>query len=443
VFGVCVVLGVTMDLPVTVPYHAQWILVLILLGFNVIYHLYTHYLRSQSAGIESWVRVAKVQIFLDFLILTLQLHYSGGMENPFAVYYLFHTAFAGLLLTPRAAIFATGWGAMLYTLLVVGECVSVIPHYSLGGWYPLDLYRHPGAILGALIPLITAMIFMTYLMSAIGQDIGQKETHLLDLQEKLKSRSRELAKANKQLSRHMQEREQFMLTVEHEFKSPLASIQMVIDSLLLTHKAISPGMQDMIFRIRRRTIGLLSLVHDLLTLSRLNLQETDTTPVPINFSEIIWGEIEAIRPFAVEKGLALHTQITSHLWLAGCAETARHCVSNLLTNAVRYTPQGLVIVSAQGIDQQLVFMVKDTGMGIEPSEIPKIFQDFYRTSRAKELVAEGTGVGMSLVKRAVELLHGTIQIESQVDTGTTIWVRFPLSPSPTETVGTPPSSPLI
>ncbi len=429
VVGVALVLFVVTFFPVQIELQAQILLLAALLISNLTYHFFYYRIRGTGDKIDKWVRLALIQISIDFLILTLQLHFGGGIENPFFVYYVFHTAFAGLLLTPRSAAMAAAWGVILYSGMVLGEGFGIFNHYSLSGWMPPDMYRNPWAMASAVLPVATCMFFMTYLNSSIGQTIGDKEERRTALQERLRHRGDELAEAYRRLENAMKEREQFLVTVEHELKSPLAAIRSNLEAILVAGGELTPLVKDMIERSSKRTQGMLELVQDLLALSRVEHEIDAGVIEEFDIAGLVKDEIELIRPLAEEKGLDLIVDLPDHTTAYGSRNAARYCAANLVSNAVRYTKEGWVKVVLRRDGEMVELIVQDTGIGIAAYEQEKIFQEFYRTQSARETVAEGTGVGMTLVKRCVEALEGTIELNSKAGEGSIFTVRLPRTPS--------------
>jgi signal transduction histidine kinase len=134
-----------------------------------------------------------------------------------------------------------------------------------------------------------------------------------------------------------------------------------------------------------------------------------------------------ILPQAEVRGVTLTLLVPDAPVLFPTAEDDMHrLLGNLLENAVKYTPSGgEVTVSLTADVSHVKVAVSDTGIGISPEAMPHIFDEFYRASNAKEMGAEGTGLGLSLVKRIVDLYRGEIQVESQPGKGTTFTVLLP------------------
>lgn len=441
VIGVLGVLLTCLAMPVRIHYIPQATLLLFLLCCNAALHKFAIAFREGKANLSTWQRFAQIQILIDFAILTLQLHYAGGLENPFSLYYVFHTAFAGLLLPIRAAFFSTFLGMFMFAGLILGEGFGFLTHYPLFEASPLPFdaniaqntisrqgdYANPWIMASILIPLSTCMVFMTYLTSSIARVIGLKERHQHTLQINLEAQTDKLARLNRQLKEHMKNREQFLYTVEHELKSPLSAIRSNLEAILAAGDSLSTPMKDMLRRSSQRTQGLLSLVHDLLKISRLEYEFQKEEKELIHLSQMVQDEVEFFRSMAEEKNLTLHAEIENGIHITGPSLAAKYITDNLISNAVRYTQQGGITVSLTQYSSLALFRVEDSGIGIEPEEQERIFQDFYRTQTAKETIAEGTGLGLSLVKRSVDALHGTIEITSQVGEGTAFSLSLPLA----------------
>jgi signal transduction histidine kinase len=129
-----------------------------------------------------------------------------------------------------------------------------------------------------------------------------------------------------------------------------------------------------------------------------------------------------------EKSLALTLNITDDLFVSGNSEALEELFSNLIGNAVRYTPQnGKIQIKASRANQSgfVCFSVSDSGIGIDPEEAPHIFEDFYRAKNAEIMEKNGTGLGLSIAKQIVEAHDGSIWLESDPGKGTTFYIKLP------------------
>jgi signal transduction histidine kinase len=364
---------------------------------------------------------------MDFLLLTCQLHFSGGVENPFSIYYIFHTAFAGLLLPRLSAALAAAWGILLFSGMVIGEGTDCFTHHGLSICHSEQFYRNPLALFAAIISLGSGMFFMTYLTASISRVIRKKEENESLLQKKVASRSQELVKVNRQLTHTMQMREQFLFTVEHELKAPLSAIISNLEAILATGNQLPHTMRSMISRSADRSRGLLALVQDLLILTRLEHEESSQCAELISISRILLDEIALIEPLIHNKNLHLETEIPPDITVFGYPDPLRYCITNLLSNAVKYTLRGTIKITLAIINDEVSLSVEDSGIGIPQDEQEKIFTDFYRTQEAKNAVSDGTGLGLSLVKRVMDQMYGRIELHSTPGRGSIFTLFFPKS----------------
>lgn len=173
------------------------------------------------------------------------------------------------------------------------------------------------------------------------------------------------------------------------------------------------------------------LVEDILDLSRLELGQTKgVTMAPVNLNEIVEQVVIAHLPRAEEADLKLVFTPGADLPLIqGERNQLAQMVTNLVTNAINYTPAGHVLISTRLIPErdQVCLQVEDTGMGIEPEDLPHLFERFYRGQRVSQSDIPGSGLGLGILKEIVVLHKGEIEVESQVGKGSTFRVFLPLA----------------
>ncbi|HOI11113.1 MAG TPA: HAMP domain-containing sensor histidine kinase, partial [Myxococcota bacterium] len=181
-------------------------------------------------------------------------------------------------------------------------------------------------------------------------------------------------------------------------------------------------------RATRRIGALSALLQDLLALGAMKGQLPERRPEPVDLARIVDRVRERVQPDVEAKGLALTLDLASEpLVVSANPDDVERLVGNLLENAVKYTPGGgavRVTLARDGDQARMDFA--DTGIGIAPDALPHVFDEFYRAGNAKQQ-SEGTGLGLTLVRRIVDLLHGTIAVESTLGQGTTFTLRLPLA----------------
>jgi len=225
-----------------------------------------------------------------------------------------------------------------------------------------------------------------------------------------------------------QAKSDFVFTVAHELKAPVAAIQSILRVLLEGYAGeIFQKQKELIARAERRLIALQGLIRDLLALGALKgaLPEAQKTDVILN--GIVNRVVEAVQPEVEQKGLELRVEVPDTLvTIKANDDDLERLLSNLLENAVKYTPpKGKVRLQLSLNNNAVRIVVSDTGIGISPESMPRIFEEFYRAKNAKEMGQEGTGLGLSLVKHIVDRYHGEIDVESKVQEGSTFTVTLP------------------
>jgi len=173
----------------------------------------------------------------------------------------------------------------------------------------------------------------------------------------------------------------------------------------------------------------LALVQDLLILTRLEHENNSQCAELLSISAILLDEIALIETTIHKKNLRLETEIPPGITVFGYPDTLRYCITNLLSNAVKYTLRGTIKITLAIINDEVCLSVEDTGIGIPQDEQDKIFTDFYRTEEAKNAASDGTGLGLSLVKRVMDKINGRIELQSSPGKGSVFTLLFP-KPSP-------------
>jgi signal transduction histidine kinase/DNA-binding response OmpR family regulator len=218
---------------------------------------------------------------------------------------------------------------------------------------------------------------------------------------------------------------EFVTTVSHDLRSPLTAILSYVE-LLGRAGPLNEQQQDFVERIRFSVRSVTALISNLLELGKIEAG-LDRERAPVNISMIARYAVEALQPQAAAKEQTIHLDSADQLGLhvLGNAVRLRQAVSNLVENAVKYTPEGgRIEVAVHSEDDQVVIYVSDNGIGIPLADQPHIFDKFFRSHQATEGV-EGTGLGLSIVKSIIENHDGRIWVESRVGEGSTFTVVLP------------------
>jgi coenzyme F420 hydrogenase subunit beta len=219
-----------------------------------------------------------------------------------------------------------------------------------------------------------------------------------------------------------------MLKLAHEQRSPLAAIQNALDMLVQGYAQGDPALQDeMISLARDRAATMLERVDDFLRLGSVRHSEIERKIQPVQLVDVLQRLVPEKRVQARWRAVDLHLDVPDSLPLVTATYAdMEHLLSNLINNAIKYTsPGGKVTISFKEQNGSVVGAVEDTGIGISPEDLPRIFDEFYRAERAKDM-AHGTGLGLAIVKQVVDLYGGQLHVESEPGQGSKFTFTFPV-----------------
>ncbi|OKH60379.1 response regulator [Scytonema sp. HK-05] len=236
-------------------------------------------------------------------------------------------------------------------------------------------------------------------------------------QSRLYQKTREQAERLLELDRQKTE---FFQNISHEFRTPITLIQGPLEAAVASKQGLSYAQSAIALRNSRR---LLRLVNQLLDLQRLDAGRMQPGFRPCNLVPFVSQIVESFRPYCEKKGLYLLTEMGECPTVYLDIEKFDKVVYNLLSNAMKFTPQGgSISVNVQPVDDKCILQVQDTGIGIVKEQIPHLFERFRQAEGSENRSYEGSGLGLALVKELVELHGGRVSVESVYGKGTTFTV---------------------
>jgi len=221
-------------------------------------------------------------------------------------------------------------------------------------------------------------------------------------------------------------RTDFVANVSHELRTPLTVIDGYLETMTDNIETLSPPWHKPVQQMSEQTRRMSSLVNDLLLLSRIESRDSNIRHTPIDVGAII-DEIRAdLSTLLNEKQQNLSIQLPSNKQLLGPREQAYSLISNLITNASKYSGESASIkVIWQDDAEGTQLSIEDNGIGISPVDIPRLTERFYRVDRGRAQVIKGTGLGLAIVKHVLINLDGSLDIQSKVGVGSTFSCHFP------------------
>jgi two-component system phosphate regulon sensor histidine kinase PhoR len=223
-------------------------------------------------------------------------------------------------------------------------------------------------------------------------------------------------------------RRDFVTNLSHEIKTPLAIIRGAAETLA-ENGADDPDAADrFVRRIIEQIYRLEDLLKDLLTLARLESPEASLRRQPVDLAAICRRALEVLAPLAARASVALESTVDAVPALRGDAKALERLVQNLLVNGIQYNRTGghVTLRLAAGRDRRIELEVEDDGVGIPESELPRIFERFYRVDKGRGRAEGGSGLGLAIVKHVAQSHGGAVEVRSRVDRGSLFRVVLPL-----------------
>src|SRR5580658_4383679 len=221
-------------------------------------------------------------------------------------------------------------------------------------------------------------------------------------------------------------RRDFVANASHELRTPIAAVRSATETLrngALSDVVAAARFLDI---IERNSVRLQNLVEDMLELSKLESNEFKLKREPVELERVVPLVLALFRERAEKKGVRLGAELAAPLPdIEGDARALEHVLSNLVDNAVKYCPAGAsILVRASADNGRVRLVVADTGPGIAPEHLSRVFERFYRVDAGRSRDLGGTGLGLSIVKHMVEAMRGKVSVESTVGSGSTFRVAL-------------------
>ncbi len=258
--------------------------------------------------------------------------------------------------------------------------------------------------------------------------IGVDITQLVHTERELRLTLDELAVAKERAEAADHLKSAFLATMSHELRTPLNSIIGFTGVLLQgLGGPINEEQAKQLGMVKSSATHLLSLISDVLDISKIEAGQLTVTVAPVEMKALIFKVVQSVRPLAEKKGLDLELDMAEDVGSASADERrVEQILLNLLSNAIKFTEQGSVSVRCCREAASCVTSVTDSGIGIKADDLERLFQPFHQIDTGLSRKYEGTGLGLSICKKTVELMGGSIRVESSPGKGSTFAFTLPL-----------------
>ncbi|MDY0082285.1 MAG: HAMP domain-containing sensor histidine kinase [Ignavibacteriaceae bacterium] len=378
---------------------------LLIITFSIlVYNLIFHYLRQflkHDADKFNPLHLSVLQMISDLLALMLVVYFTGSVESPLLLFFVIHMI-VGSLILPGFVIYSFAviivlvfWG------ITVGEYYNVIPHYHIAGFLSHPLHQQFNFVL-AINASFEFLIFLIVLIAnRMANQLYVREQQLLESIDKINTAEKE--------------KQKYISGIVHEIKTPLAAVHSYLD--LVLQKFLGPldeVVEEKLVRARKRSEEAIELINNVLKISKLRLEDSFNKE-EVDIASILARAIKVAKVNADAKGvkMILNNKRKDKHKIEGDPFLLQIALSNIISNAIKYNNMdGIVEINVEEDDANLIIKVCDNGIGIPEEDLQKIFTDFFRASNIKQVGAEGSGLGLSVVKQIVERHNGTIDVQS-------------------------------
>lgn len=400
---------------VSLPTVSLYTIAGVLLAYNfILYDLLKYWTWGERKPSETRIRrVLTLQICADLFILTTILHFSGGIENPFSSFFVFHMIIGSILCSKRQSYLQATLAVVLFGGLVVLEGAGTLHHYALDGFAGHGLYRNWTYIFGVLFVFAATLYLLVYMTTSISEQLRRQQVSY--------------EAANAQLEGKDRLKDEYVLRLTHDIKGHLAAVQSCLDIVFNEMVgSLNEKQKDLIERAHRRAGKCMAFITSLLKLTRMKL--TGRLEMErFSLRNCIFNSLGSVQNSAQKKGITIKHQIDPTVdEIFGEAVLIEETVTNMLFNAVKYTPEGGRVGLEVKRDATAVQLsVTDTGIGVPEGDLPRIFEEFYRADNARAVERDGTGLGLAFAKQVIERHGGRIWAQNNPDGGATFTFVLP------------------
>jgi len=399
------------------PTLPVYVICLFISLYNIIFYYQSRSLKSEKPGLV--IRKAgiysNINIIVDIITLTLLLHYSGGMENPFIFLYPIHAIAAGIVLPRKRTYLLASFALFMAAMLLCLEYYGIIPHVNLGGFVLPGRYQQLSRVIGTMAALTALVYGTTYMTTTIAGELRRKQREIVRLQDELLEKKEiELERTAQEVVKLGEDKLRFIKflgVAAHDLQAPLVATRSCLWVILNSEAGnLTEEQRDLLERSDRRINGLIELIKDLLDIPRIETGQLVREMKQTSLKKIIPQAVDDLISLANEKGMQIKQLLPEgELKICGSEIRLLEVFTNLISNAIKYSRQGTVTIKVTENEASIITEISDQGIGISADDLPHIFEDFYRARNAE---VKGTGLGLSISRRIIEAHGGQITVQS-------------------------------
>ncbi len=294
-------------------------------------------------------------------------------------------------------------------------------HFALPAWVKIV-----GLVLGGAF--IISLVGSLLLKRQVNARTGELQQINREMEARIQRRTAQLAEAMEKAQAADRIKSAFLATMSHELRTPLNSI-IGFTGILLQGLAgpLNEEQQKQMRMVQTSSRHLLALINDVLDISKIEAGQLTLAPTAFDLRAAIEKSVQVVLPMADKKGIAVNLEMAADVaQVTADQRRLEQVLLNVLNNALKFTEKGQVRVTCRTDNDGYLIAVADTGIGMQPDEIPKLFQPFHQIDSGLTRKHEGTGLGLSICKKLIVLMGGTIEVESQWGHGSTFTLRIPI-----------------
>jgi len=388
------------------------------------YNLLAHLIYNLKQQFQIWQIVLLISLFLvmDLIAVTYLIYLTGWLESPYWFLYLVLIIVSGFGIFSRyssVVFLIAGFCAVFYFILTLKAYSGDNPIY--GATFSLSPQELVSLIFNRAIFIITSIFLFAATIYYFSKLLNQSR-------EILAQRNRELLSLLEGIKEIGDRKDEFISTASHELRTPLAVVR---ENLTLVEDGIvgeiNPKQRQLLSSSRENIDRMAVILNDLLDISRFELKTIDIRREKADLNKLVEKALQMLANRLEQKQIKVEKSLPAWAVASVDPDKILRVFINLLDNAVKFTGQkGKITIGIEIGQGNIRAYVQDTGIGIRPEELPKLFERFSRVNQQEDLAVKGTGLGLFICKGIIELHHGRIWAESKPGAGTRFTFMMPM-----------------